>query len=383
MRGLDKGQQRLLEIIDRVYAGDDRDQMLTAILGQLRGLFSFSSGVLLPIDPVTLGGQGAFSFDSPPEGSLGYLDHYAAFDPYVRRPPSTVPINRTVRFSDVAGSAEIDRSEFADFMLKVPYRHALAAVVGVNGQPVAAFSVHRPKGKRDFGAGEMAIFDFIAPHLGRALALRGRATQPAASVGVGLLVIGANGEALLMNTTAQRLLPAASVARVLAALPPGPGRLRLGLHNYRVSRLPWREVSVLTRLVLHECSPLTAESDILLRDSNDCAVAFCAAARSRDDRLTIVRLDPFRRRADTRRRLAYYRLSPREIETTEISLCNGLSNGQLAQRMCISEETVRTHLREAYRKIGVSSRLELLATILGLDDEPAGVTPGRALGAAG
>jgi hypothetical protein len=193
MRAIDDQQQRLLDIIDLVYEGVEREQMLAALFTELRQLFTFSSGVLLPIDPGTFELQGTFSFDCPSENTEPYLQHYAAFDPYVCRPPDAVPINRTVRFSDIARPRQIDCSEFADFMAKVPYRHALAAVVGLDGQPMAAFSVHRRKDQRDFGSKEVAVFDRIAPHLGRALAWRSCGTIQPPSAGVGLLVVGATG----------------------------------------------------------------------------------------------------------------------------------------------------------------------------------------------
>ncbi|HRF73416.1 MAG TPA: LuxR C-terminal-related transcriptional regulator [Accumulibacter sp.] len=360
MRGVDNRQQRLLDIIDLVYEGMDREQMLAALFAELRQLFAFSSGVLLPIDPVTLELQGAFSFDCPSEHAEQYLQHYVAFDPYVCRPPNTVPINRTVRFSDIVSPRQIDCSEFADFMANVPYRHALAAVIGLDGQPLAAFSVHRRKDQRDFGSKEVAVFDRIAPHLGRALALRSWKAKQAATAGVGLLAVGANGQALFMNTAAERLLPAGDVAPVLAALPPGSGSLRLGFQNYRVSRVPWQAVSMLTRFALHDCDEVTC-------GSYDSAAEFWAAIKSPDARLTVITLVPFRRREDLRRRLAHYGLSPRELDVAEHSIRCGLSTAQLAQHLCISEETVKSHLRETYRKIGVGSRMGLLTTILGLD----------------
>lgn len=281
MRGMDNRQQQLLDIIDLVYANMDRDQMLAALFAELRKLFAFSSGVLLPIDPLTLEQQGTFSFDCSSENTERYLQHYAALDPYACRPPHTVPLNRTVRFSDVASHRQIDCSEFADFMVRIPYRHALAAVVSMDGQPLAAFSVHRRKEQRDFGSREIALFDRIAPHLGRALALHnGRASQ--ADAGVGLLTIGANGEALSMNPAARSLLPAGGLAQVLAALPPGSGRLRLGLQNYRIRRLPWRAASMLTRFALHGC-------DAGAGGGNDHEAEFTAAIGPADSRRIFLR----------------------------------------------------------------------------------------------
>ncbi|WP_300318662.1 LuxR C-terminal-related transcriptional regulator [Accumulibacter sp.] len=374
MRGVPGRQERLLEIIDRVYDGEDCDRMLNSLFAGLRELVAFSSGVLLPIDPTTLELQEAFCFDCPPENNSPYLRHYAAFDPFVRRHPGAIVVNQSARLSDVVGSRDLDHSEFADFLPKVPYRHALAAVVGFDGQPLAALSVHRRKDQRDFRSDEAAVIDRIAPHLGRALALRRWQADPAAMAMAGLVVFDAGGQLLFMNAVAQCLLPAGDAPTVLAALPPGgPGKLRLGLQRYRVSRLPWRAASLLTRFAVKS-------SDACLAKANgkaDAVAGHWATVQSQGARLTIVCLIPFQHRDDVRRRLGYHRLSPRELEITAQSALSGLSNAQLARRLCISEDTVKSHLREAYRKIGVGSRTELLARLLSLDNELPPASPER------
>jgi two-component system nitrate/nitrite response regulator NarL len=52
-------------------------------------------------------------------------------------------------------------------------------------------------------------------------------------------------------------------------------------------------------------------------------------------------------------------LSPREIEVIEL-LGEGLSNRRIADRLCISETTVRHHLSSVFSKLNVRDRLELL-----------------------
>jgi DNA-binding NarL/FixJ family response regulator len=53
-------------------------------------------------------------------------------------------------------------------------------------------------------------------------------------------------------------------------------------------------------------------------------------------------------------------LTPREADVLEL-LQSGRSNAEIAQALHVSVETVRTHVRRVYRKLGVTTRRELHA----------------------
>ncbi len=53
-------------------------------------------------------------------------------------------------------------------------------------------------------------------------------------------------------------------------------------------------------------------------------------------------------------------LSPRESDVLEVAV-QGLSAREIADRLSLTEATVRSHLSAAYSKLGVSGRVELLA----------------------
>jgi two-component system nitrate/nitrite response regulator NarL len=55
-------------------------------------------------------------------------------------------------------------------------------------------------------------------------------------------------------------------------------------------------------------------------------------------------------------------LSPREREVL-VALASGSSTRDLAEKLFISEHTVRNHLKAIYRKLGVHSRTELFSTL--------------------
>jgi DNA-binding CsgD family transcriptional regulator len=57
-------------------------------------------------------------------------------------------------------------------------------------------------------------------------------------------------------------------------------------------------------------------------------------------------------------------LSPREGEVLDVAI-QGLSVRQIAERLSLTEATVRSHLSATYSKLGVSGRVELLARMNG------------------
>ena len=56
-------------------------------------------------------------------------------------------------------------------------------------------------------------------------------------------------------------------------------------------------------------------------------------------------------------------LTPREEEVLQLIL-DGNSNRQIAARLFVSENTVKTHIRNIFSKYGTRSRAELISTLL-------------------
>ncbi|MFC8201670.1 LuxR C-terminal-related transcriptional regulator [Streptomyces sp. NPDC057298] len=63
-----------------------------------------------------------------------------------------------------------------------------------------------------------------------------------------------------------------------------------------------------------------------------------------------------------RRRREPVRLTPRELDILR-AVANGLSTEAIARQFIISSSTVRKHLENTFRKLGVSSRIEALARV--------------------
>ncbi|MCX7820318.1 MAG: response regulator transcription factor [Brevinematales bacterium] len=57
-----------------------------------------------------------------------------------------------------------------------------------------------------------------------------------------------------------------------------------------------------------------------------------------------------------------YKIGKRETEIINM-IIQGLDNKEIADKLFISESTVRNHISNIYRKLNVSNRIELLKTI--------------------
>jgi len=64
-----------------------------------------------------------------------------------------------------------------------------------------------------------------------------------------------------------------------------------------------------------------------------------------------------------RKTVAWGALSLREKQVLEL-VAEGLTNGEIANRLFLSESTIKSHLSSSFRKLSVSSRAEAAATVL-------------------
>jgi len=66
-----------------------------------------------------------------------------------------------------------------------------------------------------------------------------------------------------------------------------------------------------------------------------------------------------------------YDLTPRELQIADL-VCRGLRNGSIAKHLKIRPGTVKTHVRNIYRKVKVSSKITMLLRFVAEAGEPVG-----------
>jgi DNA-binding NarL/FixJ family response regulator len=77
-----------------------------------------------------------------------------------------------------------------------------------------------------------------------------------------------------------------------------------------------------------------------------------------DNRMTAEVIDAFKKTSDAGVRREKPLLSPREREIVQL-VAQGFRNREIAEKLFISEQTVKNHLHNIFDKLGVSDRLEL------------------------
>jgi DNA-binding CsgD family transcriptional regulator len=54
-----------------------------------------------------------------------------------------------------------------------------------------------------------------------------------------------------------------------------------------------------------------------------------------------------------------YRMTPRELQIARL-VCQGFRNGEISGRLKIKHATVKTHLRNIYRRVRIKSKIEMV-----------------------
>ncbi len=319
---------------------------------RLRTLMKFSSAIFMPIDPASGELRHGVCFDCGDAEMTEYLDHYAAFDPFVRNGPSPATANRALRFSDVAAGVPGWEADFADFMARVPYRHALASLIASHDGLFGVLSVHRIQSAPDFDDEELERFGRIASYLAKGVDLRGSALHLTTQALTGLVVVADDGTLLWMNQLAEHLIDA--------------GRLQ----PRDLRRLPGSGVRLSTPIgaLLARSRPLTHRSLYALWACMGDGPALRIAHGERATRAGsaiaahLIEISPLLAGLDGSLCMAQLGLTPAELRIAR-RILSGRSFKQIARESSVEECTVKKHAVHIYEKAGVNSRSELSALL--------------------
>lgn len=326
--------RKILEIVDVIYSVQDNSAMFRAVCEELQKYIGLHDAAFSLADPNT----GAFlinsceTFDTNYQGALIlYVSHYAQQDSFVRSGWffDKKHFNVSARNTDLVPENVLARSEFAcEFLLPVAnVFYSLAATMASQGVIVGRIGFHRQKREGNFSEQDKKFVDILVPHMAKAIHNRNMmgGLDPTNET-VGVIAIGTDGLPYYLNDTAKRLLgknPLSSIPD--PGLCPDASFLRTKSGTYRVRTLPL----------------------------------------TRHGKGKVVLLERYPPKHRLHPKFAELGLSMRESEIAAL-VVQGYSNGEIAERSFICEQTVKDHLHAIFGKLEVRSRGELTAKVLEL-----------------
>ncbi len=320
-----KDYRSVLDLVESVYSFPEKGDMFGALFEGIDRLVGIASGFIVTVDPDTTTVLSApLAYNLGPGVVDAYLRRYKSLDPFVVE--RVVPVNRMVQYADFMSPRKLSDSEYGcDFLLPSGSFHCTASQLVSQGDQMCGLGFHRNKGDRAFTDRERRIVDMVLPHVSRALHNIDLMDTTAASIELGVIIIGNDEKVLFMNETARTIL-----------------------NGHRPS------------LVVEACSN-TAPTFF-----KGAAGTYRVLVRKGGRRGKTILLEPVLSARSLGPRLAPFGLTPRQREIVMLVL-RGLSNREIAERLFIAEQTVKDHLRDVFEKTNVHSRSEMAARVLGLD----------------
>lgn len=339
----------LLDLVGSLYDATDRQALLEAFYRGLKKVLPAAPLMFfLPADSCSgrWSPEGCVSF--PP--GAAWAREWSLF--YLRIDPLAIeafrdPNSRAIRYCDLVDMADFHASRFyRDFFSRIPAGFALLLPLSCHGDRQGAVWILRSLESREFSDSDRETGDLLAYHLARAMLLVNLRSQPALCGQPGVLVYDGGKNLLYQNDRAQSIL--------------GTSDLR-----WCLDRTNDPHPVLQTEKGVFHCRVLPVRPQ---------EVGFAASGEfpsgSRDPREgNVVILEPYRSTASLTRRLNHFDLSQRQSEVV-LEVVRGHSNREIADKLGISLQTVKDHMHDIFRVLGVRSRTELMVMVFrGVDGE--------------
>lgn len=352
-------------IVETCRSGLPPEALRDRVLPRLCRAVPFDAAFWATVDPTTLLFTQPHQEEIPAE-TVPYFIHNEFLDADVNKWTVLAQERLGVRTLVQATDGDMDASpRYRDIFRPLGLGDELRAVLRVGGACWGYMCLHREAGA-PFSRQEVAYIHRLAPHLAegiRAGILVASTELADVADAPGLVLVAPDGSLLSMTEAGERWLeelghpePEGSGVPIevhaLAARFRGPDVPPDGLPRLRVRTRAGRWA------VLHASRMATGETDAIAVIIEDPSPAELAPLL-----------------------MMAYGLTKQEQVLTGL-ICRGLSTGQIADRLHITPNTIQDHLKSIFDKTGVSSRRELVASILQEQYLPRAMT-GQPLGPSG
>ncbi|GGT74596.1 helix-turn-helix transcriptional regulator [Actinomadura citrea] len=347
-------------LISRVDGARDALDMFAEASTRLRALVPFDASVWRATDPFTGLMTAPVRVENLSEGgSATYWDNELLAERinlFSNLARATVP---AAALRESTGDLPERSPLYRGYLRPRGLADELRAVLRVGGRPWGHISLFREEGRPSFTASEIALVSSLSLPLARRLRSFARpAAGPDTTTpsGLGLLLFDSAGDLISVNADARRHLD---------DLPPGPSsptpfgiRLPAWMHGMAVG------------------ARATAEggTEVRIRDrAGRWLVCQASCLREADGSFghTALVIEPATSAQVSLLTAEACGLSDRELEIT-LAVARGLTSGEIAQALFISVHTVRDHIKAIFKKVGVSRRGELIASLFADHHQPPG-----------
>ncbi|MDX6260747.1 MAG: hypothetical protein QOH84_2435 [Kribbellaceae bacterium] len=341
------GADRLDVLIRRCYAGLGTDELRAEMLERLGGILSVDAAFFATVDPATLLFTSAFA-DEPLRAVTAEFVANEFGRPDVNK--FAMLAEATDPVSSLDHATRGDRAASArsvEVMTPLGLGDELRAALVSGGHCWGVLCLHREDAEFGFDERELSVIRRLGPHPAEGLRRSLLVGKPElGSVGPGVIVLDAEFTIVSISPEAEywlsELADQARGADLPVAVRMAAGQLR------RLSDLPMGESAPVLKVRSRAGRWLAIHASILRGADEQTAVVIEPATPAQLGSLL----------------LDVHGLTPAQQRVTALVL-RGRSTRQIVDQLHLSPHTVQEHVRAAYDKVGVGSRRELIAALLG------------------
>jgi DNA-binding CsgD family transcriptional regulator/PAS domain-containing protein len=345
----------LLRVTRLVLERCETDELRKQIIDLLQSIFKAdAANFFLATDDGRLSFETVVSNGIEEKWHSDFRRHYHRYDPFRNgiRYPSVCTLEQVISYQEL-----LKGSYYNDFLKPQSIHSELCVYLRSGRQLLGLIALFRPIRKPIFSIDEKEKAYLMAPYLSKALEISVVAERDARSQcivnslafeieGKGIILLNEHYEIIYMDNTAREIIPLLSDNEVTAGIEHRslPDRLLRCLLDSRSQDTGSGVYDLMTKeaklhvcvKVKHEVSAGKAVYKLILKPEKSLLLA---------------------------RSLLASGLTARQSEVT-VLVCNGLSNSEISEKLCISEYTVENHLRHIYEKMHVKNRTSLAHVVL-------------------
>lgn len=341
------GADRLDVLIRRCYAGLGTDELRSEVLERLRGILTVDAAFFATVDPATLLFTSAVADEPLRAVTAEFLANEfgrADVNKFAMLAEAADPVSsldHATRGDRAASSRSVE------VMTPLGLGDELRAALISGGRCWGVICLHREDAEFGFSERDLSVVRRLGPHLAEGLRrslLVGSDLQE--SAGPGVIVLDAELAIVSISPEAEYWLSELSEQRSRVDLPVAVRMAAVQLR--RLSDLPAGESAPVLKLRSRAGRWLAIHASILRGAEEQTAVVIEPATPAQLGSLL----------------LEVHGLTPAQRRVTALVL-RGRSTRQIVDELHLSPHTVQEHVRAAYDKVGVGSRRELIAALLG------------------